>query len=160
LNTLARGFGIQMLAKREFDFDTNLVMKQQLNDRGRETDTARKSKDNFLEGNTPEYKRARNTQQSNWTVVNTTLLRMVDGPTLNEVKRALDHVKDLSQQPSNPQVNNRHNHRMMLPIVESRSTRELFVDEYYDEIRHWLAFDDKACCQQVPDPDESVFVNS
>jgi hypothetical protein len=49
LNTLARG-----LAKREFDFDTNLVMKQQLNDRGRETDTARKSKDDFLEGNTPE----------------------------------------------------------------------------------------------------------
>jgi hypothetical protein len=33
------------------------------------------------------------------------------------------------------------------------------VDEYYDRYRNFFAVDDDACCAQLPDADETVFVS-
>jgi hypothetical protein len=46
-------------------------------------------------------------------------------------------------------------------IVESNNFGGYpFVDKYYDEVRALFVFNNSVCCNEIPDPDESVFVSS
>jgi hypothetical protein len=52
-------------------------------------------------------------------------------------------------------------HMMGYPIVVlGGPMRNALVDHYYDRYRDLFAFDDKACCAQLPEPDETVFVSN
>jgi hypothetical protein len=46
----------------------------------------------------------------------------------------------------------------ILVKTDSFRTHEFF-DLYYDEVRDHFAFNDSVCCNQLPEPDESVFVS-
>ena len=174
LNSLARGFGIQLLAKEAYDLDTNLVLKQpgslKIRKNDRESEMAKKTKEDlqrcfpnlrkysFYFGNSTEFK-FRTSQQEGWEIANATLLQKINGPTLQEVKDAINHAKYLSEETTTkPQII--YHSDLILPLVNSQSKKEdVFVDQYYDEIRHWFEFDELECCKKVPDPDESVFVS-
>jgi hypothetical protein len=57
--------------------------------------------------------------------------------------------------------NNTRHGNISLPFLKVTGDYVLvneFADLYYDDFRVWFAFNHSACCQQVPDPDESVFV--
>jgi hypothetical protein len=55
-----------------------------------------------------------------------------------------------------------HSNKYSLPylMTDQQASFDVIVDQYFDQIRDWLAFDYDACCSSVePDPDEVVFVS-
>jgi len=56
---------------------------------------------------------------------------------------------------------NKYYHQPLPPVlIESHSLNaQMFIDRYYDLVRKIFIFDDDACCKEIPDPDESIFVS-
>jgi hypothetical protein len=72
--------------------------------------------------------------------------------TLANISLGLQAMKTLSQIPSKL-------YKEYPIVVLGGPMRNSLVDEYYDRYREFLAWDDPACCAQLPEPDETVFVS-
>jgi hypothetical protein len=84
------------------------------------------------------------------------MLRIFDTP--ENVKDGLELFHQLWNQTLKPPLPD--NATISIPFLYTSEWPTFLQDRYYDEIRRLFTLDEKACCKEVPDPDESVFVRS
>jgi hypothetical protein len=84
------------------------------------------------------------------------MLRIFRKP--EHVKNGLELFHQLWNQTLKPPLPD--NATISIPFLYTSEWPTFLQDRYYDEIRRLFTLDEKACCKEVPDPDESVFVRS
>jgi hypothetical protein len=169
LQYLARAIALVHIAKNQYNLNAKLVLKQQTNTDGshiigkaRHSETFLKQcfpgfrTHNFALGNSREYE-LRVQQQKNWTLVNNTVLNYFDG-SIKGLHLAMEHLQALSKSFSIPMVEAGANIPLPMADISSMSTQQ-FTDKFYHVIRDSFAFDETKCCNEKPEPDESVFVS-
>ncbi|KAG7357865.1 hypothetical protein IV203_014452 [Nitzschia inconspicua] len=87
----------------------------------------------------------------------------MDGTNLDDIRNNLERLSLHVQSSSSfnqSSLNGTDDGMLGLPstlVTTTTLQEEFLVDRYYDYIRQSFVFDDEACCQDRPDPDESVF---
>jgi hypothetical protein len=173
LQHLAHAHALQYWAKNDYGINVNIMIHHQERRRGGKKNPKAmegrilllkcfpmlKDMDNGT-GNTPEYKR-RQTQQNEWSLVNSTVLDLVNtAKNKDAFDTALDHFAFLAKSERKPDTE--ANSKIMLPIYDFTALSErVAVNELYDVIRTLFAFNDTACCKEIPADDQtSVLVRT
>lgn len=112
----------------------------------------------FTAGNTAEY-RERILQQKMLFGGKAAGL-LIDNKEDETVTRVLNHLQHLVVNETTPFIRAEVpvDARIRLPMVISNEmVRHTYLDRFKNDFQHFFAFDDEACCAQIPEPDESVF---
>ena len=171
LHHLAHGFAIQRLAKREYGIDTNLILRRQLRSE-KFAATQRHLKTCFpalrdVKFQTDKFRVPDQQRLLNATTLHQKeMLKMFElkgGSTLNDTRRALDVLNTtlLSGEGSSVQyMKVDSDTTISLPFLHtSAAINREFMDVFYDDFREFFTFDRTACCSDLPEPDEAVFVS-
>jgi hypothetical protein len=170
LEYMARGIVLREIAEKEFDMQPNLILKQQTKNGklfGKKAiPTERDLKRcfpwfrqfDFRQGNSKSIEKLIKIQNRSFHFENDkSLLNLVNG-NRTEMAMALQHVTDLSTIDHNENPPVVHAQRMKLPIVDVTRMNVDFRG-YTSSIRFAFAMDEAACCKEVPNVDETVFVS-
>lgn len=168
LQKIAHGYGLQWLAQDYFQFSPRLVVKHLKKPKWK---TARndiiqcfpKLRHLDYEGaHHAEFQRLLKTHASWITQQNSSIVenaKFVREETFANISIGLDAMKQLIDS-SSTKVENRPSHSNDFPIVVlGGPMRNILVDFYYHHYRTLFEFDNSACCAQIPEPDEVVFVS-
>lgn len=161
LQKIAHGYGIHWLAQDKLDFETDLRLRHLKKPKWK---TARndiyqcfhnlRSLD-YEGGHRPDFVKIQK-QQNSWLNSlgsnESSCMYRVRDETLQNIPTGLQAMKSLFQVPSKP-------HKEYPIVVLGGPMRNALLDEYYERYRELFAWDDAACCAQLPAPDEAVFVS-
>jgi hypothetical protein len=163
LSKIAHGHALFLWLKREFRLDATVVLRHQTKPkwvRGRDNlqkcFPATRSYD-FSAANTLEFEN-RSRQQSAW--LGSSLDAINNPESAANVSRALQLFAQFNRSEVHEQHSSMSNSNISLPFLyaDLLVSNDLFMDRFYDDFRELFRFD-PACCQQRPEPDESVFVS-
>jgi hypothetical protein len=170
LHKIAFGRGLQNLLKKRYQMDTQLVFRRQ--ERGGKWVFARKDiqqcfpnlRDfDFELGNSDEFDERRR-QQANWLKDREAfqLLELPNGINASLVDKGLEYLHSLvaNQTTDRTTMELPPNANISLPFIYSQAfVNYSLIDQFYNDFRELFAFDELACCNLLPDADESVFVS-
>jgi hypothetical protein len=77
-----------------------------------------------------------------------------------DLRSAMEHIQFLSRSPTRLSLPLDAN--LSLPLIDiflKSFEKDTLVDKYYSEIQEFLAFDENACCREVPRRNETVLVS-
>jgi hypothetical protein len=177
LHHLAHGRAIQRLAMSEYGIPTRLVLHRSSNaEKYRQTQRHLQRcfpnlreypfhHDDSSSITIPLLPPAHQESSGNTEVFSRLFLK--GGSTYNQTRLAVEALNQILEQ-QHPddfvvQNNNKTNGNTILsfPFIHTSSmiNRE-FMDIFYHDFREFFAFDDDACCSDLPGPDEAVFVST
>jgi hypothetical protein len=174
---LAAGKSLQLWAKREYGIDTNLVLRKEYPDlvgalEKVKTCFPRFRSVDFMEGNGPVFDN-RNEQQREMFGINQSSLFRVTTARVDDIENTLSTLSNVLRTNMNAN-NNNNNNRMITSHVEIENNTitlpflyvsylaliDVWVDNSYEDLQQFLAFNRSECCKLTADPDETVFVSS
>jgi hypothetical protein len=178
LHKIAFGRALQNLLKERYQImDTQLVFRRQ--ERGGKWVFPKRDIQqcfpnlrhyDFELGNSDEFNERRR-QQANWLGHDAAfqLLELQNGISASDIDKGLEYLHHLidtknpmdgdpsstmMMEPSPPDAN------ISLPFIYSQAFVDYsLIDRFYNDFRELFTFDELACCNLVPDADESVFVS-
>jgi hypothetical protein len=170
LHKIAFGRALQNLLFQRYQMDTQLVFRRQ--ERGGKWVFARKDiqqcfpnlRDfDFVLGNSDEFDERRR-QQANWLKDREAfqLLELPNGINASLVDKGLEYLHRLvaNQTTDRTTMELPPNANISLPFIYSQAfVNYSLIDQFYNDFRELFAFDELACCNLLPDADESVFVS-
>jgi hypothetical protein len=170
LHKIAFGQALQNLLFQRYQMDTQLVFRRQ--ERGGKWVFARKDiqqcfpnlRDfDFELGNSDEFDERRR-QQANWLKDREAfqLLELPNGINASLVDKGLEYLHRLvaNQTTDRTTMELPPNANISLPFIYSQAfVNYSLIDQFYNDFRELFAFDELACCNLLPDADESVFVS-
>jgi hypothetical protein len=167
LHKIAFGRALQNLAKERYRMDTQLVFRRQ--ERGGKWVFAKKDIQqcfpnlrhvDFQLGNSDEFD-TRRSQQANWLGRDAfQLLQLQNGINSSHIDKGLEYLHHLVANRTDRTIMEPPNANISLPFIYSLAFVDYsLIDRYYNDFRELFTFDELACCNLVPDADESVFVS-
>jgi hypothetical protein len=164
LQKIAHGYGIHWYAQDEFEFLPSLKLRHLKKPKWK---TARidivqcfKQLRNldYESGHAPAFVKLQK-EQAAWLSQQppdvVSAMYQIRDESLHNISQGIQAMKHLATLPKDSKPPH-----MEYPIVVlGGPMRNALVDQYYDRYRDLFAFDDKACCAQLPEPDETVFVS-
>jgi hypothetical protein len=175
VDKMIRGWGIALLAKDEYNITSHIILKQQTSSGSTHPVTKARVSQQYLQ---QCFQHLQNQDFELGNTIKQNYIDLFDEPnhialdgSIDSIRENLSKLKDYLKSPSKghfilPSTQNKSQNNINLPklppiIVESNNFGGYpFVDQYYDEVRQLFAFNNSVCCNEIPDPDESVFVSS
>jgi hypothetical protein len=170
LQHIAHGIGLKLWAKEDFDIDCNLVLRHHEGPNNRSPKPKWKSaRDNiqqcfpklaswsFSRGNSKDFKQRQRLQRIWLEGRSDHLFGLINSANASEIQRGLAFLaNDVLTDPERPWVEAESPLRLPFLFSESLDVFPM-IDKYYSQIRDLMAFNDTACCAQVPHANASVF---
>jgi hypothetical protein len=169
MGTLAQGKALQLVLRETYGLNARLVIRPQIQHGhlSKKFKPARNElqrcfptlNDELLGGfvyDLSEYSQRQQQQEAWLTQDEIKKLRTFNTP--ENVNNGLELFHQLWTRTSKPPLPD--NATISIPFIYTDVWPTFLQDRYYDEIRHLFALNETACCKEVPDPDESVFVRS
>jgi hypothetical protein len=172
LQKIAHGYGIHWYAQDKLEFLPTLKLRHLKKPKWKTArNDIRQCFKNFHNldyesGHAPDFVK-RQTKQAVWLsqqdqdVVST--MYQIRDESLHNISQGIQAMKHLATSTTStllPKDNKSPPHSDYPIVVLGGPMRNALVDHYYDRYRDLFAFDDKACCAQLPEPDETVFVST
>jgi hypothetical protein len=169
MGTLAQGKALQLVLRETYGLNARLVIQPQ-SQHGRLSKKFKPAQhelqrcfpalnDELFGGfvyDLSEYSQRQQEQEAWLTQDEIKKLRNFNTP--ENVNNGLDFFHQLWTRTSKPPLP--ANATISIPFLYTDAWPTFLQDRYYDEIRHLFALNETACCKELPDPDESVFVRS
>jgi hypothetical protein len=161
LHKIAFGRGLQLLAK-ERGITTNLVLRHQEQPKWKLGQILIKKcfpnlrNFDFEVGNRPEFQE-RVIEQKMLAPGLKLEVQFKDDATTT-VDYVLENLQQLLNETTSYRINHPTNNNIHVPFIYSdKLVEHNFLDRFKDDFQQLFAFDDEACCAQLPEPDENVF---
>ncbi len=167
LSKLAFGYAIQRRLWDHYAIPSHLVLQHQSS---RKWIQARQDVQkcfpqfrsmDFTQGNTLEFQERLSEQQKWLGNENSSKLVLSNLIHSHEVEEKLIFLKSLLEQSSPITKNHGSTNNISLPFLYAQSFASWeYIDTYYHGLKRLFAFDDDACCRELPKPEEYVFVST
>jgi hypothetical protein len=183
LNKFVRGWGLAKLMKDEYNITSHILLRQQKLRKAKPSKVfTQKCFDRFRREDFTSYVRFVEEEEekgnnyflwkndikingNDMDIIQNNLSNLSEFMSINSNSSNENIISSSSSSKFNVTTDyssyNKYYHQPLPPVlIQSTSLNsQIFVDRYYELVRKIFIFDDDACCKEIPDPDESVFVS-